>query len=364
MTRSILATAAVLLIACGGKDGPSQQAASGPAQAPSAPAQASSGPSLTGAGSTFTNPIMLKWIPQYAAQTGVEVNYQAIGSGGGIRQFTEQTVDFGGTDAPMTNEQESKAPYPVLHFPTVIGAVAITYNLPGFTSTIKFTPEVLADIFLGKITKWNDRRIAAINPGVKLPNMDMLVVHRSDGSGTTFIVTDYLSSVSTAWKNGPGKATAINWPVGLGGKGNPGVAGQVKQTPGAIGYVELAYATENHLPVAELRNQAGVFLKPSLEGATAAAAGVAQHLPSNTDFRISIVNAPGRDAYPISSFTWLIVYQKMQDGTKGKALVDFVKWILTAGQKDAAPLEYAPLPDNMVQLELKQLQSVTYPGKM
>jgi phosphate transport system substrate-binding protein len=364
MTRSILATAAILLTACGGKDRPVQQMASGPTQAASAPAQASSGPSLTGAGSTFTNPIMVQWVRQYAAQTGVQVNYQSIGSGGGIRQFTEQTVDFGGTDAPMTNEQMAKAPYHVLHFPTVLGAVAITYNLPGFDATLKFTPDVLADIFLGKITKWNDPRIAAINPGVKLPDTDVLVVHRSDGSGTTFIFTDYLSAVSEAWKNGPGKATAVSWPVGLGGKGNEGVSGQVKQTPGAIGYVELAYAVANHLPVVELRNKAGKFLKPSLEGATAAAAGVARSLPSSTDFRISIVNAPGPDAYPISSFTWLILYQQIQDGAKGKELVDFVKWVLTQGQKDAAPLQYAPLPANMVQLELKQLATITYPGKM
>ncbi len=359
MTRSLMAATAILLIACGGHDESSQSA-------PKAPVQAASpkGPSLTGAGATFPYPIYSKWFDDYAQKTGVKINYQAIGSGGGIRQLTEGTVDFGASDAPMSDEEMSKVPVPVLHFPTVIGAVAVTYNLPSVQQSLKFTPDVLADIFLGKITKWNDSRIAKINPGVSLPNTDVLVVHRSDGSGTTFIFTDYLSRVSSGWKNGPGNAKAVDWPVGLGGKGNAGVAGQIKQTPGSIGYVELAYANENHLPVAELQNQAGKFLKPSLEGATAAAAGVAQNLPSDTDFRVAIVNAPGENAYPISSFTWLLVYQQMKDGTKAKELLDFIKWALTEGEKETKALDYAPLPENMVQLELKQLQKVTYPGKM
>jgi phosphate transport system substrate-binding protein len=319
---------------------------------------------LNGAGATFPYPIYSKWFYEYAQKTGVKINYQAIGSGGGIRQLTERTVDFGASDAPMSDEEMSKVPVKVLHFPTVIGAVAVTYNLPGINTSLKFTPDVLADIFLGKITKWNDSRITSLNPGVKLPATDVLVVHRSDGSGTTFIFTDYLSSVSQSWKNTVGKGKEVQWPVGLGGKGNQGVAGQVKQTPGAIGYVELAYANQNKLPVAELRNQAGNFLKPSLEGATAAASGVAQNLPANTDFRVSIVNAPGAKAYPISSFTWLLLYQHMNNAEKAKELIDFVKWALNTGEQQVSALDYAPLPGNMVQLEMKQLQEVTYPGKM
>ncbi len=361
MKRSILATMAVLLVACSGKDRPSNKANA--AQAPSA-APTAAKVNLTGAGATFPYPIYDKWFKEYAQKTGVQINYQAIGSGGGIRQVTEGTVDFGASDAPMSDEEMSKVPDHIFHFPTVIGAVAVTYNLPGVTQSIRLTPTVLADIFLGKITKWNDSRLTSINPGLKLPNTDILVVHRSDGSGTTFIFTDYLSQVSTAWKNGPGNAKSVSWPVGLGGKGNAGVAGQIKQTPGAIGYVELAYANDNNLPVAALRNRSGKFLKPSLEGATAAAAGVAKSLPANTDFRVSIVNAPGADAYPISSFTWLLVYEHMKDGTKGKALTDFIHWYLTQGEKEVTALKYAPLPENMVQLELKQLQKVQYPGKM
>lgn len=319
---------------------------------------------LTGAGATFPYPIYSKWFHEYAQNTGVKINYQAIGSGGGIRQLTERTVDFGASDAPMSDEEMSKVAVKVLHFPTVIGAVAVTYNLPEMNTSLKFTPDVLADIFLGKITKWNDSRITALNPGVKLPSTDILVVHRSDGSGTTFIFTDYLSSVSPAWKSAVGTGKEVQWPVGLGGKGNQGVAGQVRQTPGAIGYVELAYANQNKLPVAELRNQAGNFVKPSLQGATAAAAGVAQHLPADTDFRVSIVNAPGAQAYPISSFTWLLVYQHMNSAEKAKELIGFIKWALSTGEQEVAALDYAPLPGNMVQLELKQLQEVSYPGKM
>jgi phosphate transport system substrate-binding protein len=357
MRRMILVAASSLLVACGG-GGDQQAGATGQASA------AAGGADLTGAGATFPQPIYSKWFFDYAQQTGVEINYQSIGSGGGIRQLTEGTVDFGASDAPMSDEELAAAKGKVLHFPTVIGAVAVTYNLPGNPQGLKFTSDVLADVFLGKITKWNDARITALNPGVSLPGTDILVVHRSDGSGTTFIFTDYLSAVSDAWKSGPGKGKDVQWPVGLGGKGNEGVTGQVKQTPGAIGYVELAYANQNQLPVAQLKNQAGNFVKPSLEGATAAAAGVAQGLPANTDFRISIVNAPGADAYPISSFTWLLVYQNMDKADVAKKLVSFITWALHEGEGEVAALDYAPLPANMVDLEMKQLQQIQYPGKM
>jgi len=357
MKRVTLAALAVLLVACGGGE---QGSRSGAPQA----SRSGGAADLTGAGATFPYPIYSKWFYDYAEQTGVKINYQSIGSGGGIRQLTEGTVDFGASDAPMNEEEMAAAPGKVLHFPTVIGAVAVTYNLPDVSATLKFTPDVLADVFLGKITRWNDARIAAVNSGMTLPDQDILVVHRSDGSGTTFIFTDYLSSVSDAWKSGPGKGKDVQWPVGLGGKGNEGVAGQIKQTPGSIGYVELAYANQNGLATAQLRNQAGSFVAPSLEGATAAAAGVAQSLPKDTDFRISIVDAPGEEAYPISSFTWLLVYRSMQDGTKAGKLVDFITWALTEGEKETAALDYAPLPENMVQLELEQLKTVEYPGKM
>jgi phosphate transport system substrate-binding protein len=359
MKKGIWAAAALLLMACGGGDQASQQPANAPAQS-----AGSAATDLTGAGATFPAPIYSKWFYDYAQKTGVKINYQPIGSGGGIRQLTEATVDFGASDAPMSDEELAKAPGKVLHFPTVIGAVAVTYNLPEMAQALKFTPDVLADIFLGKITRWNDPRIAQINSAVTLPAQDILVVHRSDGSGTTFIFTDYLAQVSPAWMSGPGNGKDVRWPVGLGGKGNEGVAGQIKQTPGSIGYVELAYANQNQLPVVALRNQAGNFVKPSLEGATAAAAGVAQSLASDTDFRISIVNAPGDAAYPISSFTWLLVYQEMKDGTKAKQLLDFIQWALTEGEKETAALDYAPLPVNMIQLEMTQLATVQYPGKM
>ncbi|MGD8321502.1 MAG: phosphate ABC transporter substrate-binding protein PstS [Gemmatimonadota bacterium] len=351
MKRVSLAAIALMLVACGGGEQGSQ-------------ASSSSAADLTGAGATFPNPIYSKWFYDYAQKTGVKINYQSIGSGGGIRQLTEGTVDFGASDAPMNEAEMAAAKGKVLHFPTVIGAVAVTYNLPDVSQQLKFTPDVLADVFLGKITKWNDPRIASANSGVALPDQDILVVHRSDGSGTTFIFTDYLSAVSDAWKNGPGNGKEVQWPVGLGGKGNEGVAGQVKQTPGSIGYVELAYANQNDLAVAELQNQAGNFVAPSLEGATAAAAGVAQSLPEDTDFRVSIVNAPGAEAYPISSFTWLLVYQQMDNASNAKKLIDFITWALTEGEKETAALDYAPLPGNMVQLEMAQLKTIEYPGKM
>jgi phosphate transport system substrate-binding protein len=355
MTRSILAATALLLVAAGGKDHPSQASAGSPAQAPTSVTEASQGPGLTGAGSTFTNPIMQKWIQQYHAAKGTEVNYQSIGSGGGIRQFTDQTVDFGGTDAPMTNEQMSKAPYPVLHFPTVMGAVAMTYNLPGFNGTLKLTPGVLADIFLGKITKWNDGAIAKDNPGVTLPASEITVVHRSDGSGTSYIWCDYLSKVAPEYKSKVGVATSVNWPVGVGGKGNEGVAGLVKQTPYSIGYVELIYALQNKLAYGTVRSHDGEWLRASLETVTAAAAGAAANMPK--DFRVSITNAPGANAYPIASFTWLLV-QPAKD-QKGATLTDFVKWALTDGQKYCAELGYAPLPEAVVALELPLLDKAS-----
>jgi len=303
---------------------------------------------LTGAGATFPYPLYSMWFDEYATKTGVKINYQSIGSGGGIRQIQEGTVDFGATDGPMSNDELSKAKGgPILHIPTVLGAVAVIYTLPEITAPLKLSGDVLADIFAGKITKWNDPRIAALNAGVKLPGTDILVVHRTEASGTTYVFTDYLTSVSKTWATAPGKGKDVAWPVGLGGKGNEGVSGQVKQTPGAIGYVELAYAKQNKLPFAVIKNSAGNFVAPSPEGATAAAEGVAEKLPPNTDYRISIVNAPGAQAYPISSFTWLLVYQQQRDAVKGKKLLDFLRWALSDGEKDASTLDYAPLPASM-----------------
>ena len=320
---------------------------------------AAQGIELTGAGSSFAYPIYSKWAAEYVQKAGVKVNYQSIGSSGGIRQLSEGTVDFGASDGPMTDEQISKAKGgPILHIPTVLGAVAITYNLAEVKRPLKLTGEVLAGIYLGKITKWNDRQIASLNPGLELPNQDIVVVHRSDGSGTTFIFTDYLSAVSSAWASGPGKAQSINWPVGLGGKGSEGVTGQVKQVPGAIGYVELSYAKQNHLPVALVRNAAGQWVAPTIEGVTAAAAGAVAKLPPNTDYRISIVNAPGKTAYPISSFTWILIYKNPSNPAKAKALVDFIRWGLHDGEQFASSLDYAPLPPVMVRMLDKQLDQV------
>lgn len=338
----IISAAAILatVFACGGNE-PGTTADS---------QRASSGGSidLTGAGATFPYPLYSKWFSDYAAKTGVRINYQSIGSGGGIRQLSEETVDFGATDGPMSDDELKRAKGgAILHIPTVLGADAITYNLPGVASGLKLTPDVIADIFLGKITKWNDPRIATLNPGVRLPSTDLLVVHRSDGSGTTYVFTDYLTSVSPAWKAGPGRGKEVRWPVGLGAKGNEGVAGQIKQTPGSIGYVELAYAKQNALSMAAVRNSAGEFVTPSVAAVTAAAAGVAQNLPPSTDYRISIVNPPGAGAYPISSFTWILVYQRQKDSVKARKLVDFLNWALTEGESQAAALDYAPIPESM-----------------
>jgi phosphate transport system substrate-binding protein len=339
---------AVLVAACakGSETGRTDSAAG---STPAAASTGSGGVDLTGAGATFPQPIYKKWFTDYAAKTGVNINYQAIGSGGGIRQLQEQTVDFGASDAPMTDEEMAKAKGgPIVHIPTVLGADVVTYNLPELQQPLKFTGELVADVFLGRVRKWNDPRIAGLNAGVSLPNRDIVVVHRSDGSGTTYIFTDYLTAVSNAWKNGPGKGKEISWPTGLGAKGNEGVAGQVKQTPGSIGYVELAYAKQNKLPTAAIRNAAGQFVTPSIESATAAAAGVAAKLAANTDYRISIVNAPGANAYPISSFTWLLVYKNQPNAEKGRKLLDFIKWALHEGEQSAATLDYAPLPSAFV----------------
>jgi phosphate transport system substrate-binding protein len=318
---------------------------------------------LTGAGATFPYPIYSKWFDTYATKTGVKINYQSIGSGGGIRQFTEGTVDFGASDAPMTDEELSKLKGPALHIPTVLGADVVTYNLPELTKPLNLTGPVLADIFLGKVTKWNAGEIAALNPGVKLPNKDILVVHRSDGSGTTYIFTDYLSATSPAWASGPGKGKDVQWPVGLGGKGNEGVAGQVRQLPGSIGYIELAYARQNKLPYAAMKNASGAFVLPSIESITAAGAATASKLPASTDFRVSIVNAPGAASYPISSFTYILLYRDQANSAKGKKLIDFLKWAIHDGESQAAALDYAPLPSNIVAMLDKRLTTVKVASK-
>jgi len=290
----------------------------------------------------------------------VRFNYQSIGSGGGIKQISSRTVDFGASDGPMTDEQLKQAPSEVLHIPTVLGAVVATYNLPG-NPKLSFTPDVLADIFLGKITKWNDARIAAANSGVQLPDQPILVVHRSDGSGTTYIWVDYLSKVSPEWQQKVGKGTSVNWPVGLGGKGNEGVAGQVKNTPGALGYVELAYAVKNKMPVAAVKNAAGKFVEPTIASTTAAAAGAAKSMPA--DFRVSLTNAPGEEAYPIASFTWLLVYKDQPNELKGRALAKFLWWMSHEGKKYADDLLYAPLPQPVVTQVEAKIRQITYQGK-
>jgi phosphate transport system substrate-binding protein len=306
---------------------------------------ASAETNLNGAGATFPNPIYQKWFSEYHnAHKDVQINYQSIGSGGGIQQLTSGTVDFGASDGPMTDEQLAKVSGKVFHIPTVLGAVVPTYNIKGVTSELKFTGDVLADIYLGNIKNWNDPRLAKANPGVKFPDEDIVVVHRSDGSGTTYIFSDYLSKVSSTWKDKVGKGTSVNWPAGLGGKGNEGVSGMVKQTDGSIGYVELIYAVSNKMPYGSVQNAAGTFVKASLESVTAAAASM-KDMPE--DFRVSITNAPGKDAYPISSFTWLLVPAEWSDAGKEKAFVDFLTWMVDKGQTMTSALQYAPLPKNV-----------------
>ena len=312
---------------------------------------------LNGAGATFPYPMYSKWFSEYhKLHPEIEINYQSIGSGGGIRQVVAGTVDFGASDGPMSDEQLAQAKTKILHVPTVLGADVPAYNISGVTTELKFTPEVLAAIFLGKIGSWNDPAIAKENPGVKLPNDAIVVIHRSDGSGTTYIWTDYLSKVSPEWQSQVGKGTSVKWPVGLGGKGNEGVAGMIRQMQGSIGYIELIYAVQNKIPYGIVRNAAGNFVKANLEGVTAAAASV-KNMPA--DFRVSITNAPGKDAYPISSFTWLLIPAQSKDAAKGKILADFLNWMVDDGQKMTGELTYAPLPEAVavkVKAEIKQVR--------
>ena len=302
---------------------------------------------LNGAGATFPYPMYSKWFSEYnKLHSDVQINYQSIGSGGGIRQVLNGTVDFGASDGPMTDEQLKEAKTKILHIPTVLGADVPAYNVPGVSGELKFTPESLAGIFLGKIQKWNDPAIAKVNPGVNLPNQSIIVVHRSDGSGTTYIFTDYLSKVSKEWEATAGKGTSVKWPVGLGGKGNEGVAGQIRQLQGSIGYVELIYAAENKITFGSVRNAAGNFVKASLDAVTEAAAS-SPKMPA--DFRVSITNAPGKTAYPISSFTWLLIPVQAKDPKKGKIIADFLDWMVSDGQKMTSQLSYAPLPQNVVE---------------
>ncbi|HKW98047.1 MAG TPA: phosphate ABC transporter substrate-binding protein PstS [Bryobacteraceae bacterium] len=317
---------------------------------PAATAHAAGAVLINGAGATFPYPIYAKWFGEYhRAHPDIQVNYQSIGSGGGIRLLLEGTVDFGASDMPMTDQQLSQAKFKVLHFPTVIGAVVPTYHIPGVTAELKFTPEALAGIFLGTVQKWNDASLVKANPGVRLPNEDIIVVHRSDGSGTTFVWTDYLSKVSADWKSKVGASTSVNWPVGLGGKGNEGVAGLVQQTPYALGYVELIYALQNKMAYGSVRNSGGAFIKADLNTVTQAAAAAASHMPA--DFRVSITNPPGRDAYPIASFTWLLIPERISNSTKKETITGFLQWMLHEGQKMTAPLSYAPLPPQVASKE-------------
>jgi phosphate transport system substrate-binding protein len=311
---------------------------------------------INGAGATFPYPIYSKWFDAYTkVDPSVRFNYQSIGSGGGQKQILSQTVDFGASDGPMSDENLAKAPGKILHVPTVAGAVVMTYNLPD-NPVVKFDGDTIAGIFLGKITKWNDSKLTALNPGVKLPDQDIVVVHRSDGSGTTFIFTDYLSKISPEWKSKAGSNTSVNWPAGIGGKGNEGVSGQVKQTPGALGYVELIYAVQNKLPYSDVKNSAGEFVKPTVDSVTAALATA--EIPD--DFRFSMTNAPGKDAYPIAGATWLLVYQQQKDPAKGKKLVEFLKWAAKDGEKMAKNLDYAPLPETVQERVLKEVNEIKY----
>jgi phosphate transport system substrate-binding protein len=311
---------------------------------------------INGAGATFPYPIYSKWFDEYAkVDPSVRFNYQSIGSGGGQKQILAQTVDFGASDGPMSDDNLAKAPGKLLHIPTVAGADVVAYNLPG-NPALKLDGNAIAGIFLGQIKKWNDPKITALNPGVTLPDQEIVVVHRSDGSGTTYIWTDYLSKISPEWKTKVGTNTSVNWPTGIGGKGNEGVAGQIKQTPGALGYVELIYAVQNKMPYADVKNPAGNFVKPSLESVTAALATA--DIPD--DFRFSMTNAPGQDAYPIAGATWLLVYQQQENAAKGKKLVEFLKWSLTDGEKMAKDLQYAPLPESVQQRVLKRIEEIKF----
>jgi phosphate transport system substrate-binding protein len=318
---------------------------------------------LNGAGGTFPNIIYQDWMLTYNKDHNVELNYQSIGSGGGIRQFSDGTVDFGASDAPMSDSAIAAIHGNVLHIPTVLGAVVLTYTLPGISTVLRFTPEAVAGIYLGTVTKWNDPLITSSNPGVTLPDEDIVVVHRSDGSGTSYIFTDYLSKVSPAWASKVGKGVSVDWPVGLGGKGNEGVSATVAQTPGAIGYIELGYATANKLPAATLRNKAGMFVAPTLAATTAALAGAMKTMGPNTDFRVSITDADGADTYPICSMTYLLLHKTYTDAAETSALIKFVWWAETEGQARAVPLGYAPLPAALHPWIKARLLSITVDGK-
>ncbi len=319
---------------------------------------ASAQTTLNGAGATFPYPIYSKWFNEYHNEhSNIQINYQSIGSGGGIRQVQAGTVDFGATDGPMTDEQIAQSKVKVLHVPTVLGAVVPAYNIQGISGDVKFTPDVLADIYLGKLTKWNDPRITKVNPGMNFPDMNITVVHRSDGSGTSYIFTDYLSKVSPDWKSTVGKNTSVKWPVGIGGKGNEGVAGSIRQLPGSIGYIELIYALQNKIPFGTVQNSSHNFVKASLESTTAAAVGV--NMPA--DFRVSITNPPGKNAYPIASFTWLLIPTNPADANKGKILKDFLFWMLDKGQSMTEALSYAPLPKEVVVKEKAAITSQVKP---
>lgn len=330
--------------ACGGGGAPAGESRGGSAQ-------------INGAGATFPYPIYSKWFAEYnAVRPDVRINYQSLGSGAGIRQLMSQTVFFGASDQPMKDEQLKAAPGRILHFPTVLGAVVPIYNLPGVQQELRFSGPLLADIVLGKVTRWNDPAIAKHNPGVTLPDTNITFVHRSDGSGTTFVWADYLAKVSPEFKQKVGADASLNWPVGVGGKGNEGVAGMVRQTPGALGYVELIYALQNRIAVGAVQNRAGQYVSPSVESVTAAAAGAAADMPE--DFRVSITDPPGDTTYPIASFTWLLLYEQPQDAAKGRVMTDFLRWALTEGQAHARELGYAPLPQRVVDMELKALERI------
>ncbi len=347
--RIIVGLSALALTACGGDGGRAGDSAGA--------ATGSGSVDLTGAGATFPNPIYSTWFSKYAEKTGVKINYQSIGSGGGVRQIREQTVDFGASDGPMSDEEMATAKGgAIMHFPTVLGAVVMGYNLPEVTARLKLTGETIGDIYLGKITKWNDPRIATTNPGVQLPASDILVVHRSDGSGTTYVFTDYLAAVSAEWKRVVGRGKEVRWPTGIGAKGNEGVAGQVKQTPGSIGYMELAYAKQNNLAHASVRNASGSFVEATIPSISAAAESAS--LPANTDYRVSIVNAPGANAYPISSFTWLLIYRNQTDAGKAQKIKDFLRWAYSDGEAMAGALDYGPLPGNLAERLTSRLDSI------
>ena len=350
---SLVLSLTLATAACGGGGGPNA------GQAPEGGGSRRVGGTvqINGAGATFPYPIYSKWFSEYnKLHPNVQINYQSVGSGGGIRQLTNETVFFGATDGPMTDEQLKSAPGPILHFPTVLGAVVPVYNIPNVQGELQFSGQLLADIFLGTVKKWNDPAIAKLNAGIKLPASDITVVHRSDGSGTTYIWVDYLSKISAAFKDKVGVNTSVNWPTGVGGKGNEGVAGLVTQTPGSIGYVELIYALQNRTPYGAVQTAAGEFVKASDQSVTAAAASVAGTMPA--DFRVSITNAPGAGAYPISSFTWLLLYEDPKDKTQAAVMVDFMKWALTEGQKLAGELGYAPLPPEVITRETEALGKI------